>query len=142
MLKKIVVGALLGWIVMIAWMFLSNGILGIRSDIDMNRLLNEEWVYEILKESIREPGGYSVNPPMESPTGPFPADEPVFTIHYSGLAHGDAGRIFQANLALALGAQLIAALLLSVTIERILARYCAECSSSSPSACCSHCSAT
>jgi hypothetical protein len=81
MLKKIVAGGLLGWVVMIAWIFLSNGILGVRSDIDMNRLLNEEWVYEILKERIREPGGYTVNPPLETPSGPFRADEPVFTIH-------------------------------------------------------------
>jgi hypothetical protein len=123
MLKKIVAGGLLGWVVMIAWIFLSNGILGIRSDIDMNRLLNEEWVYEILKESIREPGGYSVNPPLETPSGQFPENEPVFTIHYSGLGHEAAGRLFLVNIALAFAAQMLAAWLLSVTAERILARY-------------------
>jgi len=123
MLNKIVAGALLGWIVLIAWIFLSNGVLGINSGIDMNRLVNEDWVYEILKETIKEPGGYILNPPMEKPSGPFPADEPVFSIHYSGLGHGDAGRIFLVTLAIAFTAQIIAAWMLAVTSERILSRY-------------------
>ena len=100
MLKKVVLGGFLGGIVLIASTFLSNGVLGLNSRIDMNRLVNERRVYEILKESIKEPGGYSVNPPLESPSGRFPAEEPVFSIHYSGLGHGAAGRILLANLAI------------------------------------------
>jgi hypothetical protein len=123
MWKKITAGALAGWIVMIAWIFLSNGMLGIKSRIDMKRLVNEEWVYEVLKESITEPGGYSINPRMESPTGPFPEGEPVFSVHYSGLGHGAAGRIFIANLGLALAAQLIAAWMLSSAGRKMISSY-------------------
>jgi hypothetical protein len=123
MLKKVVLGGLLGGLVLIGSMFLSNGLLGLNSSINMNSLVNEEWVYEILKESIKEPGGYTVNPTLESPEGPFPADEPVYSIHYSGFGHGAAGRIFLVNLAIGFIAPLIAAWMLSVTSDRILARY-------------------
>ena len=123
MAKKIVAGAVLGGMVLIAWIFLSNGLLGLNSSIEMNRLVNEDWVYEILKESIKKPGGYSVNPPLEGPFGPFPADEPVFSIHYSGLGHGAAGRIFMLNIAIAFAALLIAAWMLAMTSERILSSY-------------------
>jgi hypothetical protein len=123
MLKKIVTGGLLGGVVLIACMFLSDGLFGLRSGIEMNRLVNEGWVYEILKESIDEPGGYTINPPMEDPTGPFPTAEPVFSIHYSGLGHGAAGRIFLVNLAIAFMAPMIGAWMLSITSERILSSY-------------------
>jgi len=123
MVKKIIAGGLLGWVVLIVSIFLSNGVFGLNSAIDMKRLVNEEWVYAVLKESVKQPGGYSVNPPMESPRGPFPDDEPVFSIHYSGMGHEAAGRIFIVNLAIALAASLIAAWMLAVTGERVLSRY-------------------
>jgi hypothetical protein len=123
MLKKIIVGGLLGWLTLIAWIFLSNGVLGLRSGIDMKRLVNEEWVYEVLNESIGEPGGYSVDSPVESPSGSVPPDAAVFSVHYSGLGHGAAGRIFLVNLCIALITPMIAAWMLAVTNERILSRY-------------------
>jgi len=123
MLKKVVLGGFLGGIVMIAWTFLSNGVLGLNSRIDMNRLVNEREVYEILKESIQGPGGYVVNPPLESPAGPFPAEEPVFSIHYSGLGHGAAGKVLLVNLAIVFLAPMIAAWMLSVTSKRIVSSY-------------------
>ena len=123
MAKKIIAGGLLGGLVLVAWIFVSNGLLGLKSGIDMKRLVNEEWVYAVLKESVREPGGYSVNPPMESPSGPFPQDEPVFSIHYSGMGHEAAGRIFLLNLAIGFAAPLIAAWMLAMTSERVLGRF-------------------
>jgi hypothetical protein len=122
MQKKVIISGLLGGVVLFAWTFVVNGILGFRSSIDMKQIPNERQVYEILKESIVEPGRYICNPAMSS-SGSFPGEEPVFGIHFSGMGHGSAGKLMVWQLAVFLVAPTIGAWMLSVTSGWILASY-------------------
>jgi hypothetical protein len=122
MLKRILVSGLLGAIVMILWAFVANAIFGLRSSVDMNQVPNENHVYTVLKERIVEPGGYMCNPPLTS-AGVFPPDEPVFSIHYSGVGHESAGRLMVLGLVIAFVASMIAAWMLSLTGGRVISRY-------------------
>lgn len=122
MLRKVIVSGLLGGAILIAWAFVVNGVFGFRSKIDMKPISNERQVYETLKAYIVEPGRYICNPELSS-SGTFPREEPVFSIHYSGMGHEFAGRLMFFQLALFLLAPMIAAWMLSVASERMLARY-------------------
>jgi hypothetical protein len=122
MLRKVIVSGLLGGIVLFGWTFVVNGILGFRSSMDMNQVPAERQVYEILQQSIIEPGRYIFNPELTSP-GTFPGGEPVFSVHYSGMGHESAGRLMVLQLALFFVAPTIGAWMLSVTSGRILASY-------------------
>ena len=122
MSKKVILAGVLGWIVLALSIFVSNGILGLRSRTDMKRIPDEGRVYQVLKESIVEPGGYACNPPL-TPDGRFPFGEPVFGIRYSGSGHEIAGRMMVVQLATALIATMIVAWMLSVTSGRIVSAY-------------------
>jgi len=121
-MKNIIISGLLGGLVLIIWMFLVNGILGFRNQIDMKKISNESPVYEILKQNITEPGRYSCNPEI-NPTGMFPEDEPVFSVMYSGMGHEAAGGLMIFGLLIYLIAPMIAAWMLSVSSEKILISY-------------------
>ncbi len=56
MAKRVIIAGLLGGVVLIAWTFAVNGLLGFKSSMDMNRIPAERQVYEVLKTSITEPG--------------------------------------------------------------------------------------
>jgi hypothetical protein len=122
MLKKVIVAGLLGGLVLFAWTFAVNGILGFRNSIDRRPIPDERQVHECLKGSIREPGRYICNP---EPTlsGTFPGGEPVYSIIYSGMGHDAAGRFMLTQLGLFFLAPLLGAWLLSCTSERVLASY-------------------
>ena len=122
MLKRVIVSGLLGSVVLILWTFVVNGILGFHSGIDMRKVQNESQVYEMLKENIVEPGRYACNPELAG-EGNFPGEEPVFSILYSGMGHGTAGRQMLFGLFLYLLAPMIGALLLSQASNRILSSY-------------------
>jgi hypothetical protein len=122
MTKKVIVSGLLGGVILIAWAFVVNGVLGFRSRIDMKPISNERQVYETLKAYVVEPGRYICNPEL-SLSGSFPSKEPVFSIHYSGVGHELAGRLMLFQLAVFLLAPMIAAWMLSVASGRILASY-------------------
>ena len=122
MLKKVIVSGLLGGIVLLVWTFVVNGIFGLRSSIDMKPVSNERQVYEELKGSIIEPGRYIVNPELSS-SGTFPAEEPVFSIHYSGMGHDAAGKLMLFQLAVFFLAPLTGAWMLSLTSSRVLSSY-------------------
>ena len=122
MLKKVIVSGLLGGVVLIVWGFVVNGIFGFNSSINMKQVPNERQVYEILKESIVEPGRYICNPEL-SLSGTFPGEEPVFSIHYSGMGHESAGGLALFQLAVFLLAPTIGAWMLSVTSGRIISSY-------------------
>ena len=111
MMKRVIVAGLLGGLVLMLWVFIANGIFGFRSRIDMKAVPNERLVYQVLKESIVEPGGYVSNPPLEPGAG-FPGGEPVFSIRYSGLGHEAAGRLTFVHLTIAVLSAMIAAWLL------------------------------
>jgi hypothetical protein len=122
MLKKVIVSGLLGGVILIAWAFVVNGILGFKSSVDMKPISDERQVYEILKANIVEPGRYICNPEL-SVSGSFPSEEPVFSIHYSGMGHESAGGLMLFQVVVFLLAPMIAAWMLSATSGRILASY-------------------
>ena len=122
MLKKVIVSGLLGGIVLFAWTFAVNGILGFRSSIDRKSISKERQVYECLKGHIIEPGRYICNPEL-APSGLFPGEEPVYSIFYSGMGHESAGKLMPIQLALFFLAPMIAAGMLSLTSERTMASY-------------------
>ena len=122
MLKKVIVAGVLGWIVLALWIFATNGIFGLLAGIDLKRIPDEARVYEVLKESIVEPGGYMCNPPL-TPDGQFPSGEPVFGIRYSGSGHEIAGRMMLIHHAVSLLSALIVAWMLSITSARVLSAY-------------------
>jgi hypothetical protein len=122
MLKNILLAGLLGGFILFSWSFVVNGIFGFNRRIALNRIPDEARVYEVLKESLPEPGRYVCNPPVRSALG-FPSDEPVFSIYYSGIGHGSAGRLFLMRIVIAFVVPLIAAAMLSAASNRVLSSY-------------------
>jgi len=121
-LKRILVAGLLGGIVLVAWVFLIDGVLGFKRSIEMNQIPDERIVYEILREHVVEPGGYICNPEITSDKV-FPGDYPVFSIQYSGLGHASAGRELLFGLLVFLITPVFGAWMLSKTSERTLSNY-------------------
>ncbi len=119
MYKKVVVSGLLGFVVLFAWGFVVNGIFGFNSRINMKQISDESLVYEVLKESIIEPGRYIINPKL-TPAGMFPDGEPVFSVHYSGLGHDAAGKVMLYQFVFLLLASMISVWMLSQTAPQIL----------------------
>ena len=122
MIKKIIVSGLLGGLVLIIWTFVVNGILGFRTSLDMKTIADERQVYELLKSNIVEPGRYTVNPEL-TPGGPFPDNEPVFSVIYGGMGHEAAGSLMLIGLIIFLIAPIIGAWLLSHASENVLSSY-------------------
>lgn len=121
MFKKVIGPGLLGGLVLILWMFVVNGLLGFKSSVDLKPVSEERHVYEVLQDSIVEPGRYVVNPALSS--GSFPDEEPIFSILNSGMGHGSAGRLMLFQVAVFLLAPVIAAWMLSVTSGQLLTNY-------------------
>ena len=138
MLKKVIVSGLLGGVVLVVWTFTVNGILGFRSNVDMKPIRNERQVYECLKGSIVEPGRYICNPELTL-SGTFPGEEPVFSIHYSGMGHESAGGQVLVQLAVFLLAPMIGAWMLSVTSGPIISSYPRKVLFSQSLVCCLQC---
>ena len=122
MLKKVIVSGLLGGVVLIVWGFVVNGIFGFNSSMNLNQIPDERQVYEILKESIVEPGRYICNPELTL-SGSFPGEEPVFSIHYSGMGHESAGGQVLVQLVVLFLAPMIGAWMLSATSRRTISSY-------------------
>lgn len=122
MLKRILVSGAIGFLVLALWTFVANAIFGFAVRVEMNQVPNEREVYLVLKEHIVTPGAYHVNPPL-TPEGQFPPREPVFSIRYSGIGHGDAGRMLIVEPAIWFVASTLAAWLLSMASSRILSGY-------------------
>jgi hypothetical protein len=121
-MKRIIVAGLLGSLVMIAWMFVVNGLLGFGASINMNKVQNEREVYEVLKKNVSEPGRYVVNPETTS-EGRYPDEEPVFSLLYSGMGHGTAGGQMILGLVVMILLPTIGAWLLAHSSERVLSSY-------------------
>jgi len=121
MTKKVIVAGLFGGVVLII-LSAVNGVLGFRARIDMKQIPAERRVYEVLKETIGEPGRYICNPELTS-EGRFPGEAPVFSVLYSGMGHKTAGKLTLIGLAAFLLAPMIGAWMLSLTSARILSSY-------------------
>ncbi len=122
MAKKVILAGLLGGVALLMWAFVVNGMLGLRAGIDMKQVPGEREVYELLKESITAPGMYVLNPEVVEGEG-FPGDEPVFSIAYSGLGHGSAGRLALLGLVLSFLIPLTGAWLMSHASQRTLSSF-------------------
>ncbi len=122
MVKRVIVASLLGTLVLIIWMFLSNGVFRFQARINMNELPAERQVYALLNEQIAQPGRYICNPQL-SDLGRFPADEPVYSILCSGVGHESAGRLLLLDLAIFLVTLALATALLAQSSPRVLASY-------------------
>ena len=122
MWKKVLVAGLLGWLVLIAWGFIINGMFGLNASINLNKLDKEEQVYEVLLDHVVAPGRYVVNPPL-TPERNFPEGEPVFSVMYSGVGHEAAGAFQTLRLAANFLIVLVAVWMLSQASDRVLASY-------------------
>jgi len=122
MVKRVLVSGAFGFLVLMIWTFVVNGIFGLTLRTEMKQIPAERIVYQVLKEHIASPGVYVVNPAL-MPEGGFPPGEPVFSVRYSGFEHGLAGRMAIVEPALVLIAAVLVAWLLSMTSSRVLASY-------------------
>ncbi len=122
MRKQVLISVLPGAVVLVAWTFLVNGILGFGSSIDRRPISDERRVHEALKTSLTEPGRYIANPELTL-DGNFPEGEPVFGIQYSGMGHDAAGAVMLVQLAIFVVASTIGAWMLSVCSPRMLSSY-------------------
>lgn len=122
MIKKVIIAGLAGGLTIIIWSFLVNGVLGLRHNVDMKEIPNERQVYELLKQSIANPGRYLCNPELTQ-SYTFPNNEPVYSIGYGGMGHEAAGKQELLSFILAIIAAATGAFLLSQTSEKIMLSY-------------------
>jgi len=122
MIKRILLPAALGFLVLFVWTFLVNGMFGFNARLTMNTPPDEVAVYEMLKEHIVDGGVYISNPQADPEVG-FPWGEPVFSISYAGFGHEAAGRMQLVRMVVAFSSMLLVAGLLSVTSPRVRSRY-------------------
>ncbi len=104
------VGAL-GFVVLVVWTFVVNGMLGFTARVEMNRVADEPAVYKVLSQNIRTPGVYLVNPALTAERQ-FPLDQPVFRVSHSGRGHEAAGWMALVDIATAFVTALLVAWLL------------------------------
>lgn len=121
-MKKVLVAGLLGGLVMIAWLILADGILGLKRGIDMNQLQQERAAYGFLLEHVTEPGRYILNPEVVPEQG-FPGDHPIFAVHFTGLGHDDAGLEMLVGFFVILLSSSAGAWLLANSSTRVRSRY-------------------
>lgn len=97
MKKDVLVAGLLGGLVMLIWLTISNAIVPIKSDLIHNTIPFENQVelHGALKENITETGTYSVPYVGWDDESKFPdySNQPVYSITYSGFTHGSAGSL-------------------------------------------------
>jgi hypothetical protein len=122
MLKRILVSGALGGVALAVWTFVANAIFGFANRVEMNQIPNERAVYQVLRENIVTPGVYLANPAL-TPEGQFPPGEPVFSVRYSGIPHGLAGRMALVEPAFVFATSILVAWLLSMTSSQVLSRY-------------------
>jgi len=122
MVKRVVVGGLLGFLVIVLWGFVVNGLLGFRVRMDMKQIPQERRLYEVLKETVPGPGHYICNP-ERAPEAGFPPGQPAYGVLYGGVGHEAAGRMEGTHLVLWLAAPLLGACLLASASRRVLERY-------------------
>ena len=122
MQSRVLGAGVLGALVMVLALFVVNGIFGFTARLELRPVPNEAAVYAVLKEAIVEPGGYACNPAVVPGQG-FPANQPVFRIHYAGVGHEAAGRLQLLRLVVTLVATTLAAWIVSMASGRVLASY-------------------
>ena len=102
MIKKLLVGGLLGGLTLLAAAVVSSSILPYRHEITMKRIPDERLVHEVLRQSLVEHGRYVclLGPPLQEQGGGEAYENPVFSIHHNGLGHESAGKALVLDLSL------------------------------------------
>jgi len=94
-MKRVLFAGLSGGIVMLAWLFVTNAVLPLKSDLIHRHLSFQSQVetHEALKENVTEPGTYSIPYLSREDEVRFPEyrNQPVFTVIFSGFTHGGGG---------------------------------------------------
>lgn len=121
-MRKVLVPGALGTLVMIGWLVVVDGLLGFKRGIELGQLREERAVYAFLSDHVAVPGRYVLDPEVVPGRG-FPGDEPIFSVHYTGLGHDDAGQEVIAMLTILLVSVMLGALLLANASNPILASY-------------------
>lgn len=122
MLRRVVLSAMLGFLVLVTWTFVTNAIFGFTARVRLSEPPYSASLHSALKDAVVEPGAYMVNPP-KTDSGTFPAGEPVFAVTYAGFGHEAAGRGMIIEMLIKLASVLLVATLLSLASPRVLARY-------------------
>lgn len=117
-MKRVLISGLLGFVVIIVWMTLVNGLLGFQARMTMKPIEGEREVYETLNAHVTEPGRYTVNP-EPSASGGYPPGEPAYGVLYGGVGHEAAGRHMLLQLPVFIVAPVLAAWLLSAASARV-----------------------
>jgi len=122
---KVLVAGLLGGVVLFVLIFVANVVFKLQVNMDMKQVRSERQVYEVLKANIANPGRYICNPALTD-QGRFPDNAEVYSIFYSGMGHGTAGKNLLIELGTFLLAPVIGAFMLSATSARVKSNYAAK----------------
>lgn len=126
MQKNVLVAGLLGSAVMFVWLFVTNAVVPVKSSMIHKIPPNQLEIHKVLKENIKETGTYSCPylPPQDEGRLPDYRSQPVYSITYSGMTHGDPASLpMLIPILIVLIVPMTAAWMLSVTSKKILARY-------------------
>ncbi len=124
MKKEMFLSGLLGGIVIFTWTIISTSLLPV-SGKRAQPVPNDKEIHTLLKERITEPGIYFLpdHPDENSADYPDYENEPIFSVIYGGRTPGKFLGQMIFELFCIFAAPIIAAWMLSVTSERILAKY-------------------
>lgn len=120
MIRRIVLAAVAGTVVLFLYAFVVNAGLGLQLRVGMRRPANMEQVYQVLRANLATPGGYIVH---SAANDLAPTDDPVFGVRTSGVGHAWAGRGMILELLIGLASCALAATLLSMASERVRSSY-------------------
>jgi hypothetical protein len=127
MKKDVVLAGLFAGIAMFIWLFVTNAVIPMKSNMVHKIAPNQLEIHKVLKDNITEPGTYAC-PYLtheEEQLLPDYRNQPVYSIIYSGGTHGDTGEpAMFIPILIIFAVPLLAAWMLSMTSNRIRASYC------------------
>ena len=123
--RQVILAGLLGGVVMLIWLVISNAILPFKSGLMHDIAPRQLELHAALKESIVESGCYSVPylSPMEEERLPGYREQPVYTVIYEGVTHGEGSPLSIMPFLIIFAVPLLAAWLLSRMSAEFLASY-------------------
>ena len=126
MKKNVFLAGLFGGIVMFVWLFVTNAMIPIKSNMIHKIAPNQLEIHKVLKENIKEAGTYSC-PYLsheEEELLPDYRSQPVYSITYSGGTHGDSASLSMfLPILIVFLTPLMAAWMLSKTSSKVMAKY-------------------
>ncbi len=124
MKKEILLSGLLGGLVIFGWIIVSTTVLPLHGDAP-EEIPGDKEIHSLLKDRIPESGIYWMPGHGEREEGRYPdyENEPIFVVYYAGTTPATMMAPTIVELACILLAPMIAAWLLSMASEKILAGY-------------------